>query len=196
MIAVEHQLLLDEYRLSAEVCNHIDNLRNVLTSFFLTLIGGVLLAASFVLKGEVNEGILGTPAALLASTTAGVGLLGLTFVATLGRMRRIQTERYRTMNGIADALLTSHRALFPYSNATLAKDGGGQGLARRSTGSYFWTLAVIGPTAALFGLAAKLVIADIAKWWTSSLVWLVALGVSLGVGTAIDALYFKLSRPN
>lgn len=62
----EHELLITEYNHSVEVANHIDNVRNVITSFFLTLNGGVLVLVSLVVKGEVRENYFGPPKALLS----------------------------------------------------------------------------------------------------------------------------------
>ena len=45
-------LLITEYQRSSEFCNHVDNVRNVITSFFLTLAGAAAFAVDRYLSNE------------------------------------------------------------------------------------------------------------------------------------------------
>jgi hypothetical protein len=189
-------LLLAEHDHAVVVSNHLDNLRNVLTSFFLTLNGGVLIAASLVVKGEVASRALGSPEAFLATLALAVATLGTLFVATIARMRRVQIERYRIANAVLDALLNPPlRDVVPYSNDRLSQDAGGSGLRRRLTGSYLWTLALVLPTAVLAGYALGLLVGPVhhiaGRPWSAILAVLVA----AAVGAANDVMYFVLSAP-
>jgi hypothetical protein len=189
-------LLLAEHNHAVVVCNHLDNLRNVLTSFFLTLNGGVLIAASLVVKGEVASRALGSPEAFLATLALAVAALGTLFVATIARMRRVQIERYRIANAVLDTLLDPPlRDVVPYSNNRLSRDAGGSGLLRRLTGSYLWTLALVLPTAVLAGYAAGLLAGPVhdvvGRPWSAVLGVLVAAVVAV----ANDVMYFQLSAP-
>jgi hypothetical protein len=189
-------LLLAEHDHAVVVSNHLDNLRNVLTSFFLTLNGGVLIAASIVVKGEVASRALGSPDAFLAILALAVAAIGTLFVATIARMRRVQIERYRIANAVLDALLDPpRRAVVPYSNDRLSRDAGGSGLLRRLTGSYLWTLALVLPTAVLAGYAVGLLAGPVhhvvGRPWSAILGVLVAAVVA----AANDVMYFLLSAP-
>jgi hypothetical protein len=188
------ELLLAEYNNCAEVGNHIDNVRNVITSFFLTTNGGVLIVLSLVAKGDVEPGAFGSPKALLAGLMLAVCTLWTLFTGTVARLRRVQTERYRIANGILDHVLSPKaRAVVPLANSTLSTDAGGSGLGKRTTGTYLWTLAIMLPTAGLAGLAGYYIASDIHHVITGSLSWLFAIALAGIVMSLEDVIYFRLS---
>jgi hypothetical protein len=193
-MANETDLLIAEYNNCAEVANHIDNVRNVITSFFLTINGGVLIVLSLVVKGEVQQEEFGSPKALFGGLVLMVCALGTLFTGTVARLRRVQSERYHIANGILDHVLKgSVRDVIPLANLALASDAGGNGLGKRLTGTYMWTLTIILPTAGLGGLAAHLIAVDIhgyAHGWPGWVLGLVAAAVVLVIE---DVLYFRLS---
>ncbi|HET6949870.1 MAG TPA: hypothetical protein VFI47_05830 [Acidimicrobiales bacterium] len=190
----EDALLVAEYSACAQVANHIDDVRNVLTSFFLTLNGGVLVVLSLVVRDEVQTDAFGSPGALLAGVVLAAGVLGVIFTATVARLRRVQVERYRVANAILDHVLSEGvRPVVPFTNDTLPAETGGHGLARRTTGSYLWSLAIMLPTALLAGLFAYVVLADVHDLLPGPAGWVVALAVAAGTFAAIDRLYFALS---
>jgi hypothetical protein len=193
-VANDNELLLAEYNNCAEVANHIDNVRNVITSFFLTLNGGVLVVLSLVVKEEVPTDAFGSPKGLLAGLMLTVCTLGTLFTATVARLRRVQTERYHIANGILDYLLTPEaRSVIPLTNWSLARDAGGSGLRKRTTGSYFWTLAIMLPTAGLAGLAGYYIAIDIHDAIHGPLTWLGPLALGVIVLAIEDRIYFGLS---
>jgi hypothetical protein len=140
MVADYNDLWIAEYDNCAQLANHVDNVRNVITSFFLTINGGVLIVVTLVAKGEVREEAIGSPKALLAGVLVLVCLLGTLFTGTVARLRRVQSERYQVANRILDHFLTDDlRAVVPLEVKTLAEDSGGSaGLPRRTTGTYMW----------------------------------------------------------
>lgn len=193
-MAGRDDLLIAEYNNCAELANHIDNVRNVITSFFLTINGGVLIVLTVVLKGEVDAEAVGSPKALLAGVLVMVFVLGTLFTGTVARLRRIQSERYWVANGILDYFLKDeHRRIVGLESAQLAQDSGGKGLGRRSTGSYMWSLAIMLPTSALAGLATYVIVADINDWGPSWAGWPLAALALLVAFVFEDGLYFRLS---
>jgi hypothetical protein len=194
-MADETDLLIAEYNNCAQVASHIDDVRNVITSFFLTINGGVLIVLSLTATGDVSDDEFASPKALLSMVIVFVCVLGTLFTCTVARLRRVQSERYHIANGILDHLLTDPvRDVVPFSRQTLASDSGGQGLGKRLTGTYMWTLTIVLPTGVLAGLASYLIIVNIhgyARGWPG---WLVALGVTVVVLFIEDSLYFRLSR--
>lgn len=193
-MANDGELLLAEYNNCAEVANHVDNVRNVITSFFLTLNGGILILLSLVAKGDVQSNTFGSPRGLLAGVMLAVCTLGTLFTGTVARLRRVQTERYRIANGILDHLLAPEtRGIIPLANSSLSSDAGGSGLGRRTTGSYLWTLAIMLPTAGLAGLAGYYIVADIHDIISGPLSWLGAVALSAVVLSVEDTIYFRLS---
>lgn len=194
-MANDDQVLLAEYNNCAEVANHIDNVRNVITSFFLTLNGGVLLALSFIANGDVSADTFGSPKAILAGLMVAVSVLGTIFTATIARLRRVQTERFRIANGILDHVLSQEaRPVVPLANSTLSSDAGGAGLNKRTTGSYLWTLAVILPTAMLTGLGGYYIAVDIHGVVGGAASWLATCALAATAFILQDVLYFRLAR--
>jgi hypothetical protein len=196
-VADQEDLLIAEYGNCAQVANHIDNVRNVLTSFFLTINGGVLIVVTLVAKGEVKADTFGSPKSLLAGLLIFVCALGTLFTGTVARLRRVQSERYHIANRILDHFLTGgHRSIVSLETKRLAEDSGGTvglGLGKRTTGTYLWTLAIVLPTCALAGLATYLVVTDINGWGPQWLGWpLAAVSGTLAL-VAEDRLYFRLS---
>jgi hypothetical protein len=193
-VAADNELLLVEYNNCAEVANHIDNVRNVITSFFLTINGGVLIVLSLVVTGDVQEGAFGSPKALLAGVLLMVCTLGTLFTGTLARLQRVQIGRYRIANGILDHVLPSGtRALIPLTDRSLATDAGGSGLGKRTTGSYLWKLTIMLPTSAIAGLTGYLV-ADIHDVVEGPLSWAGALALGAVALLIHDRIYFGLSK--
>lgn len=189
------EVLLAEYNHCLEVANHIDNHRNVLTSFFLTLNGGVLVAASLVLKGEVKNIIFGSAESFLAVLLLSVTVLGTLFVATIARMRRVQIERYRIQNGILDKLLSGElRAVVPYTDKRLGQDAGGSGMNKRTTGSYLWTLAIVLPSSALAGFGISLIVSTVHHLVSMPLDWIIGGLTGVVVFALNDLMYFSLSE--
>jgi hypothetical protein len=193
-VANDVEILLAEYNNCAEVANHVDNVRNVITSFFLTLNGGILIFLSLVTNRDVQSETFGSPRGLLAGLMLGVSTLGMVFTGTVARLRRVQTERYRIANGILDHLLTPEaRGIIPLANGSLSSDAGGSGLGKRTTGSYLWTLAIMLPTAGLAGLAGYYIAADIHDAVSGPLSWLGAVALSALVLIVEDTIYFRLA---
>ena len=193
-MADETDLLLAEYQSCAQVANHIDTVRNVITSFFLTINGGVLIVLTLVAKGDVSEDAFGSPQSLLAGVLLGVCTLGTLFTGTVARLRRVQSERYRIANSILDHMLTTDvRSVVALGNRTLAGDAGGRGLDKRITGTYLWSLTIMLPTAALAGLATYLIAADIHGLVAGAPAWATGVLTATAALLAQDRLYFTLS---
>jgi hypothetical protein len=193
-VANDVELMLAEYNNCAEVANHVDNVRNVITSFFLTLNGGILILVSLVAEGDVQSDTFGSPRGLLAGLMLAVCALGTLFTGTVARLRRVQTERYRIANGILDHMLAPEtRHIIPLANSSLSSDAGGSGLGKRTTGSYLWSMAIMLPTAGLAGLAGYYIAADIHDAISGPLSWLGAVALSAVVLIVEDTIYFRLS---
>jgi len=148
--------LITEYERSSEFCNHVDDVRNVITSFFLTVVGGAAFAIDRYTSGQIQPGPLGSPAARVSYLLGGVAIIGVLFVMTIARLRRIQVERYKIMNGILESVLTQeHRLLVTFQNDQIpgvtSKDGFSY---KRLSGTYIWTAILILPIAAVAAIAA------------------------------------------
>ena len=187
-------LLITEYERSSEFCNHVDDVRNVITSFFLTVAGGAVFAIDRYTSGQIRGHSLGSPTARVTYLLAGVAVIGVLFVMTIARLRRIQTERYKIMNDILDAVLTSpHRALVPFQNDQIpgltTSDGP---FNRRLAGSYIWTLILVIPTAAVAAIATFLALRAAARGQPDLAN---ALGPVIGVATVVgcDWIFWRLS---
>jgi hypothetical protein len=155
-MATGTDLLVVEYERCSEYCNHVDDVRNILTSFFLTVCAGTVVGLTRYASGELKTAAVVDPQILMAVVCIGVAVIGALFTASLARLRRIQLQRYRIMNAVLDHLLSSdERTLVPHSNATLV-GGTAAAVRSRTSGTYFWTLIVIVPSATMAGLAVAL----------------------------------------
>jgi hypothetical protein len=186
-------ILLLEYERSSEFCNHVDDVRNVITSFFLTVAGVAVLAVDRFSSGDLKSGPLGSPALRAMFVLLAVSLLGFLFVLVISRLRRVQLERYSIMNGILDTLLEGDdRGLIPFTNSNIPGQPSAAALRRRATGSYFWTLILVLPSASLLGIACAIGLSIL----SAPGIVTGAAGVSSGVAYAVlcDGAYFRFSR--
>jgi hypothetical protein len=187
--------LLLEYGRSSEFCNHVDDVRNVITSFFLTVIAGAALVLREYSDGSLKAGKLGSPALLTAAVLFSVVIVGTIFTWTLARLRRVQLERHIIMDRILDECLApNHRKLVPFSAANVPTRVTTSALTRRTNGSYVWSLAIVIPTAALLGLGVFVILSD-------PLTLAVPFALSVAAGSSIlylltlDRAYCSLSQP-
>jgi hypothetical protein len=189
----QHELMLLEYERSSEFCNHVDGVRNVITSFFLTVVGGAAFLIDRFSSAELKAGPLGSPTVRVVALLYLVATIGLLFVVVIARLRRVQLERYAIMNGILDRVLTgATRDVVPFANTSIAGGSGAGAMRRRSTGSYFWTMILVLPGALLVGIATALVL-DSAKLSTFTVSLLAAM-IGLLHFCLCDMLYFRLSK--
>lgn len=190
---VSAELLRAEYERASEFCIHVDDVRNVITSFFLTLSAGAAVVLSKYGSGSLRTDKIGPPTVFAACTCLGIAVVGGLFVATLARLRRVQLERYRTMNAILDnCLAPEHRAIVPFSNASLAVKSSPHGLSRRTTGSYMWTLVIIAPTSMLVGLSGLIAASSFPV--DAGLRAILSLLLALFCGAGLDRLYMTWSE--
>ncbi|CCH29384.1 putative membrane protein [Saccharothrix espanaensis DSM 44229] len=76
-------VLLLEYERSSEFCNHVEGVRNILTSFFLTVVGGVVIVVDKFASGGLGSGLLGSPAVRVVALLGFVAMVGLLFVMVI-----------------------------------------------------------------------------------------------------------------
>lgn len=189
----EKELLLLEYERSSEFCNHVDNVRNVITSFFLTLVGAAVIAIDRFTSSDPGAANSSAVPAQLVAVLVGVSGVGSLFVLVIARLRRVQLERYQLMNGLLDILLVGPaRDLVPLRNSGISGRSGATGLGRRSTGSYYWTLIIVLPSAGLFGVAVGVGL----TFTEMAIGWLAASGTLFGSFylVVVDYWYFRLSQ--
>lgn len=187
------EMLLLEYERSSEFCNHVDDLRNVITSFFLTVVGAAAFMIDKYGAGDLKGGPLGSAVFRVVALLAVVDVLGMLFIIVIGRLRRVQIERYEIMNSILDRLLDGEaRKIVPFSNSTIAGSKYAGALSRRATGSYFWTLIIVIPAAVLAGVGAGMLTLK----GTSDVRLILPTAIASAVAYLLvcDISYFRASR--
>ncbi|TDC45958.1 hypothetical protein E1212_27930 [Jiangella ureilytica] len=99
------------------------------------------------------------------------------------------------MNRILDTLLSGpEREVIPFRDADVPGLRDGSPVQRRLTGSYFWTLALIVPSAAVAGVAGFTALD--ALWEVPGPLDLAgAIAVGLGSILVSDGVYFRLAQP-
>jgi hypothetical protein len=187
-----HEMLRLEYEKASDFCAHVDDVRNVITSFFLTLVAGAAIVLSKYIDDSLGVTQLATPTFIALIAAWGVAVIGGLFVITLARTRRVQLERYHTMNAILDeCLLAEHRGIIPFSVETIANGRSKRAIPRRSTGSYAWTMVIVLPTSGLVAVGLLILVSDLSVGTDISRVLSIAAGGA--AVAALDALYISLS---
>jgi hypothetical protein len=187
-------LLIAEYERSSEFCNHVDNVRNVITSFFLTLVGVGAFLVDRYSSGNLEAGPIGGPAIRVMSVLLVVWLTGVLFIMTIARLRRVQLERYLMMNRILDELLDdSLRGIVFFRDSNIPGLDHTSRLTPRLTGSYFWTLLILIPSGLLSALAAYILLSSVLGLDNNTSLW-IASAITMLSWVIGDQLYFRLSK--
>jgi len=187
----EDSLLLLEYERSSEFCNHVDDVRNVITSFFLTAVGAAVFVLDKYGSGDLKSGPLGRAALRAGLLLYVVSFTGLLFVLVIARLRRVQLERYVMMNGILDLVLTQTRTVVPFTDAGISGRSA-QAIHKRLTGSFLWTVIIVLPSSILTGIATALILGLAGV--ISPLDSVIGGGVGVLFFATCDRLYFLLSE--
>lgn len=188
-------LLVAEYESCTRISNHIDNVRNVLTSFYLTIAGSILVLGRPVLNDEFDRSPFGSGEGILAAVLFMISVVGTLFVATIARLRRVQTERYGIANAILDRVMDTDvlRKVIALHDSTLP-EGPAQPFSERGSGSYFWTLIIIIPNAAVASIGTFLVIHPVHELAAAPIAWIAATLVAVGMVVFQDRLYHTLRQ--
>ncbi len=129
------QLLLLEYERSSEFPNHVDDVRNVIMSFFMTMVAASAVLLKYPDGGLSVHGPAGAGSVSIAVSCC-IFVVGSLLVLTGARPRRVQFQRYWTMNGIPNRRLSSNdRDLIAFKSKDVVDSAGGYS-CRRSSGSY------------------------------------------------------------
>jgi len=186
-----NEFLLREYETAVKLTYHADEVRNKLTSFFLTGSGAAVAAVAFLLKERTDARILGQPEAIVAIFLFLIALVGLMIVGVLAKLRRVQLEHYRIINNIRSYYLGTDYSLWnvvELSKNTLP-------LPSRHTGTYFWLSTILLLNSFLISLSVYLLIVKVCFLVDSSLGYLIALGVLLICLVIQDNVYFTEVAP-
>lgn len=193
-------LLVAEYRAIATLANHIDTVRNILTSFFITLNGGLLVLVPRALSDDWSGDALGSGPTVLLIVMALVAMIGALMVMTIARFRRVQLERYVIANRILDRVLLeedggSHvlRDIVNLKNSQLTISDEAK-MTETSSGSFFWTLVLIVPTAALSGAAVFLLLSEVSGWLSDGVAAPIGISVVAATMTGLVMTYLRLAK--
>ncbi len=184
----EQQFLLKEYDSAARLTYHIDELRNKLTSFFLTFTGAGGAALVIIVKGEQKQFFSDEVIACLFIVIA---ILGTIVVAILARCRRAQIEHFAIINRIRTYFLQKNYDLWnvvQLSSKTLPTPN-------RKSGTYMWTVLIILVTCGLVCTASFILTNRIEI--IQETIWPIIIAAFLFLATylLIDQMYFTLASP-
>jgi hypothetical protein len=184
----QEQYLLKEYDLAARLTYHIDELRNNLTSFFLTFAGVGGAGLIILVKGEQQQFL---SSSVLAGLLLVIAVLGAIIVAILARCRRAQIEHFRIINKIRTHFLGKDYELWnvvQLSAKTLPKPN-------RRSGTYMWTALIMVVTCGLVALAAYLSLNSLGEVEKTAWPSIIAVLGFVASYAAIDRLYLRLAQP-
>jgi len=187
----KEQFIMEEYKNAAQLTYHIDELRNRLTSFFLTFTGLAVAGLVILLKGEASEGIFQKPEGVVAIFLMIIAIIGVAIVCILARLRRVQIEHFRIINNIREYFLQQDYDLWnvvQLSAETLPTPN-------RRSGTYFWLLIIMLASSCMFGGAAYIFVVHLFKvicpqWGYVIFVVIMIIGIILE-----DQLYFSMASP-
>jgi hypothetical protein len=184
------QFLLKEYETAAHLTYHIDQLRDRLTAFFVTVTGIAVAGLSVVLKGEADKSNASLAVVVAALLFIVVAVLGGLVVAILARLRRAQIEHFRIMNNVREHFLGDDLPLWSVvelSRRTLPTPN-------RSSGTFMWLLMILVVDALATGLGLYVLMHDVVDGASTGLIWTITVGGSLAVPFSLQAAYLALAR--
>lgn len=193
----EDLYLLEEHRNASQLTYHIDELRNNLTSFFITFSGLAVAGLTFLLKGEVKV-VLFDPSLLIVILLSIIGLIGVAIVAILARLRRAQLEHFRIINNIREHFLNKNKTLWnivQLSGKTLPMPDQLSGFLNRLSGTYLWLLLIIIVDASLFAAAIYLLTVRAFPLVSPQVGYICSSLTFINFIVLEDKLYFALAVP-
>ncbi|HEV2755155.1 MAG TPA: hypothetical protein VG318_05190 [Actinomycetota bacterium] len=126
--------LLAEHRAAVDLTFHVDELRNRLSTLFVTIVGAIGVAVEVL--GDTPR----SDETLLAWLFAGAAVAGSVIVCILGRLRRVQLEHFAIINNIRSLFVGPDLKVWnvvQLSRQTLRTS------EKLGSGTYFWVLLVI-----------------------------------------------------
>ncbi|MEM9890965.1 MAG: hypothetical protein AAF962_08895 [Actinomycetota bacterium] len=184
-------LLIAEYQNGYELANHVDGVRNVLTSFYLTVIGGLVLLAGRLLDPTASVTGPVSNEVVLSAIGGLVLVVGLLMTVVVARLRRVQLERYVIANRILDVMLLTEetseiqlRSTVHFSNKRLTF-GQSARYGELLSGSFCWTLLIVIPNSLVGGAIAVLIGYHLGAHALGNAVW------SVGVSSACLLLHVQ-----
>jgi len=189
-LSKQDEFLIKEYETAVELTNHIDELRNKMTSFYMIFAGAALAGIIILLKGEAKETLSGNIYSVVSVFLTVISFIGIFVVLGLARIRGVQIEHFRIITNIRKKFLGDNYKLWnavQLSGKTLPKPN-------RLSGSYMWLLMVISTSSCLFSIAVYLLSLKIFLNAVSLGIFAGGLGFVL-FSLFLDFLYFKFSIP-
>jgi hypothetical protein len=183
------QFLLKEYETAAHLTYHIDQLRDRLTAFFVTVTGIAVAGLSIVLKGEAGRDSASLAVVVSALLFVVVAVLGGLVVAILARLRRAQIEHFRIMNNVREHFLGDDPVLWnvvELSRATLPAPS-------RTSGTFMWLSMILVVSALSTGLGLYIFVHDVFHGASDELVWTVVVAGAAMVPLGLQAIYFAMA---
>ena len=196
-LSPQEQFLIKEYESASQLTYHIDELRNKLTSFFLTFSGVAIAGIALLLKGEARENVF-EAYRLVAILLMIIGCLGVCVVAILARLRRAQLEHFRIINNIRKYFLRENADLWnvvQLSDATLPMPENLSKLKNRTSGTYLWLVLIILVTGVIFSASLYLFVVKVCSVVGVKTGFALSVVALIGLCTLQDLLYFALAPP-
>lgn len=196
-LSPQEQFLIKEYESASQLTYHIDELRNKLTSFFLTFSGVAIAGIALLLKGEAKENVF-EAYRLVAILLMIIGCLGVCVVAILARLRRAQLEHFRIINNIRKYFLrenTDFWNVVQLSDKTLPMPENLSKLKNRTSGTYLWLFLILLVTGVIFSASLYLFVVKVCSVVGVKTGFALSIVALMGLVTLQDLLYFALASP-
>jgi hypothetical protein len=149
-LPIADEFIIKEYENAAEVTFHVDDLRDKLSTFFLTFAGAAVAVVALLLKGEFAVELFGNKLLTASLFLVGVSFIGFTILCIHARLRRVQLENFSIISRIRLYCLRDNIPLWNViglSPATLPRIR-----LRNWSGSELWALTILLPSVVLFAM--------------------------------------------
>lgn len=184
----QDKFIIEEYKSAVKLTYHIDELRNKLTTFFLTMTGIGAAGLAILIKGEAKTGIYDFIISILLLVVAIVGFL---IVMVLARLRRAQIEHFGIIDNIREYFLNKDYKLWnviQLSNKT-------RPVPNRRSGTYIWLLVIIIVNSFVFALSLYIFSARANNCIGVNYRYLVSFASFCLLFIVQDWIYFELVSP-
>lgn len=151
-ITKQEDFLIKEYESAVQLTYHIDELRNKMTTFYLTFTGVAVVGMTILLKGEAASTLSDKVYGVMGGLLLLISLIGMVVIQGMARMRRVQIEHFQIISNLRNIFLASDYELWnavQLSSKTVPKPN-------RRSGTYMWLLMVMFISSSLFAISVYL----------------------------------------
>jgi hypothetical protein len=184
----QDEFIIEEYKTAVKLTYHIDELRNKLTTFFLTMTGIGAAGLAIFFKGEARTDIFNS---IMNISLLVVVIVGFLIVMVLARLRRVQIEHFGIIDNIREYFFNRDYHLWNVIQLSQKTKPS----PNRGSGTYLWLLVIIMVNSSVFALSIYIFSARANNCIGVNYKYLVSFASFCLLVYVQDWIYFKLAFP-